>query len=93
MALTNGKPNPLNYFKLRRVDFAAPHFNYTTTKPTGQIELLDQWIYQNLNNRYYIGQGITVDTSNSIVYTVQIGFESETDLSFFMIACPYFNTR
>ena len=29
MALKNGKPNPLNYFNLRRVEFASPHFKYT----------------------------------------------------------------
>lgn len=95
MALKNGKPNPLNYFDLRRVEFAAPHFKYTTVEkynPT-LLKSLDGWIRSNLNNRYYIGQGITLDNTNTIVYNTRIGFESEKELSFFTIACPYLQTR
>lgn len=90
MSLKNGKPNPLNYFDLRKVDYACPHFKYTTLdryNPT-TIKSLDEWIKKNLNNRYYIGQGIALDKTNTIVYTTRIGFESEKELSFFTIACP-----
>ena len=90
MTLKAGKANPLNYFNLRRVDFACPHFKYTTIdkcNPT-LIKSLDAWISKNLNNRYYIGQGIGLDSSNTIVYNTRIGFESEKELSFFTIACP-----
>jgi len=95
MALKNGKPNPLNYFDLRRVEFAAPHFKYTTlNKYTPSfVKQLDSWIKNNLNNRYYIGQGISLDNTNTIVYNVIIGFESEKELSFFTIACPHLQTR
>jgi hypothetical protein len=95
MALKNGKPNPLNYFDLRRVEFAAPHFKYTTLErynPT-LLRNVDGWIKQNLNSRYYIGQGLDLDNTNTIVYTTRIGFESEKELSFFTIACPYLQTR
>ena len=56
MALKNGKPNPLNYFELRRVEFACPHFKYTTIDKYTPILLksLDSWIKRNLNNRYYL---------------------------------------
>ena len=95
MALKNGKPNPLNYFGLRRVEFAAPHFKYAVIEkytPT-LIKNLDTWIKSNLNHRYYIGQDLTLDTNNSIVYVTRIGFESEKELSFFTIACPLLQTR
>lgn len=95
MALKNGKPNPLNYFDLRRVDFSAPHFKYTTVEKYSPmlIKNLDQWIQHNLNHRYYIGQSIALDSSNSFTYTIRIGFESEKELSFFTIACPYLQMR
>ena len=95
MALKNGKPNPLNYFDLRRVEFAAPHFKYTTIEKynTSLIRNLDDWIKNNLNNRYYIGQSIALDHNNTIIYTTLIGFESEKELSFFTIACPHLNLR
>jgi len=95
MALKNGKPNPLNYFGMRRVEFAAPHFKYTVLEKyhPNQIRSIDFWIKENLNNRYYIGQSIVLDHNNSIVYNTRIGFESEKELSFFTIACPYLHTR
>jgi hypothetical protein len=95
MALRTGKPNPLNYFDLRRVEFACPHFKYTTINkynPT-LIQNLNTWIQHNLNNRYYIGQGISLDNTNTIVYNTRIGFESEKELSFFTIACPHLQIR
>jgi hypothetical protein len=95
MSLKNGKPNPLNYFELRRVEFSCPHFKYTTVDKYNPILIknLDLWIRKNLNNRYYIGQGITLDNTNTIVYNTRIGFESEKELSFFTIACPHLNIR
>ena len=95
MALKTGKPNALNYFGLRRVEFACPHFKYTTIEkynPT-LIKSIDSWICRNLNNRYYVGQGISLDNTNTIVYVTRIGFESEKELSFFTIACPLLQTR
>jgi len=95
MALKTGKPNALNYFDLRRVEVACPHFKYTTLdryNPT-LVKNIDHWIRQNLNNRYYLGQGIDLDNTNTIIYTTIIGFESEKELSFFTIACPLLQQR
>lgn len=80
---------------MRRVGFAAPHFKYTTLDRYNPslIKNIDFWIRHNLNNRYYIGQGIGLDSANSIVYTTKIGFESEKELSFFTIACPHLQQR
>jgi hypothetical protein len=95
MSLKNGKPTALTYIDLRRVDFACPHFKYTTVDRynPSMLKLLDSWIKKNLNNRYYIGQGIALDGTNTIVYTTRIGFESEKELSFFTIACPHLQSR
>ena len=95
MAIKHGKPNPLNYFDLRRVNFLSPHFKtFTLDKYTpALIKSLDQWIKNNLTGRYYIGQGIALDNNNNIIYTTQIGFETEKELSFFTIACPHTQTR
>jgi hypothetical protein len=95
MSLKNGKPNALNYFGLRRVEIACPHFKYTTIdkyNPT-LVKNIDTWIRHNLNNRYYVGQSIDLDNTNTIVYVTRIGFESEKELSFFTIACPHLQTR
>jgi hypothetical protein len=95
MALKNGKPNPLNYFDLRRVEFACPHFKYTTIDKFSPslTKNLNSWIKGNLNSRYYIGQSIGLDSNNAFIYTTLIGFESEKELSFFTIACPHVQQR
>jgi hypothetical protein len=95
MALKNGKPNPLNYFDLRRVDFAAPHFKYVVLEKytPNYIKIIDNWINKNLNNRYYLGQFLMLDSNNSIVYATRVGFESEKELSFFNLACPVLQQR
>ena len=95
MALKNGKPNPLNYFDLRRVEVACPHFKYTLIDKYSPVlvKSIDSWIKKNLNNRYYVGQDIMLDNTNTIVYGIRIGFESEKELSFFTIACPHLQTR
>jgi hypothetical protein len=95
MALKNSKPNPLNFFNLRRVAYSAPHFAYTKLDrytPT-LVKDIDNWIKLNLNGRYYIGQDLTLDHTNTIVYVTKIGFETEKELSFFKIACPILETR
>jgi hypothetical protein len=95
MAIKHGKPNPLNFFDLRRVNFLSPHFRVSTIDKYNPnlIKNFDNWIKNNLTGRYYIGQGIDLDTGNNIVYTTEIGFETEKELSFFTIACPFIQTR
>ena len=95
MALKNGKPNPLNYFGLRRVEVACPHFKYTLIDKYNPslVKSMDTWIRKNLNNRYYVGQDIMLDNNNTFVFGIRFGFESEKELSFFTIACPHLQTR
>ncbi len=93
MALKNGIPNPLNYFKLRRVGYACPQFTYFTINKydPALVKIINSWIIINLNSRYYIGQGLKLDKNNTIVYNTRIGFENESEISYFTIACPYIN--
>lgn len=90
MALKNGKPNALNALDLRKVSFPAHHFHYTllSTYTPSHHKMVDSWIYNNLNSRYYIGQALDLE-DNVIVYVTKIGFEQEKELSFFKLACPH----
>ncbi len=88
MAIKNGKPNPLNFLDLRRVQFPARHFHFTTLPKYSPsfVKRIDEWIYTNLNSRYYIGQALELDNTNSIVYVTKIGFEQEKEMSFFLLS-------
>jgi hypothetical protein len=85
MALKNGKPNPLNLLGLRRVDFPARHFHYTNLN-FKSTKLVHEWIFNNLNGRYYLGTKLILDTTNSIQYVTELGFEEEKELSFFLLS-------
>jgi hypothetical protein len=85
MALKNGKPNPLNLLGLRRVDFPARHFHYTILDPN-KIQLINDWVFNNLNGRYYLGKKLILDHTNSIQYALTLGFEEEKELSFFLLS-------
>jgi hypothetical protein len=90
MLSKNGKINLLNALELRKTSFPAHHFFYTII-PRYNNPLhakLDSWIYENLNGRYYIGQGLDL-VDNTVTYVTKIGFEKEKELSFFRLACPY----
>lgn len=88
MALKNGRPNALNLLGLRRVDFPARHFHYTSLNKYNPIKnsQVDDWIYHNLNGRFYIGPALDLDNTNSIIYITKIGFEEEKELSFFLLS-------
>ena len=76
---------------MRKLRFPAPQLTYITINVihSSKFILIDKWIKITLNSRYYIGQGITLDKTNTIVYNTLIGFENETEISFFKIACPH----
>ena len=90
MTLKNGKINTLNVLDLRKVSFPAHHFYFVTVPKFNPILLsqIDQWIYSNLNGRYYVGQGIDL-VNDSISFVIKIGFEQEKESSFFRLGCSH----
>lgn len=85
-----GKINVLNALNLRKVNFPAHHFTYISLdkfNPTFVLKV-DEWIFENLNGRYYIGPRLGL-VDNNIKYLTKVGFEIEKEISFFKIACPY----
>lgn len=85
------KINPLNALDIRKVDFPAVHFHFVqiSKRTPHVIKQVDNWIYDNLNGRYYIGSDIDLDNLNVICYVTKIGFENPKEVTFFKIACPY----
>ncbi len=87
--MKNGKINIFNALNIRKTEFPAAHFHYVKINKNNPslIIQLDNWIFENLNGRYYIGSTLDL-IDNSIAYCTKIGFETEKEVSFFKIACP-----
>jgi|TARA_B100000035_G_scaffold311337_1_gene320728 hypothetical protein len=83
-------PNPLDVLELRRVKFCPPHFaNITVSKRYNMEQAICDWITESLSGRYFFGNSVILDDNNNITQVYQIGFESQKELSFFMLACPH----
>ena len=69
------KPNPLNYFGTRKLDFPGEHLSFMEIAPQYNLEkAIETWIRKNCKSRYYIGKSITVESDNSIQNKMKIGF-------------------
>jgi hypothetical protein len=83
------KPNPLNYFKLRRLEYPGPHLEYLDIHPNYNLEkALANWILTHCKSRFYIGKSIQIQQSNTLEHRLRIGFEDPKELSYFALACP-----
>lgn len=88
MALKHGKPNPLNLLDLRRVHFPARHFHYVVLGKYTPMKSnkINDWIYSNLNGRYYIGNSLQLDETKTMTHMTKVGFENEKELSIFLLS-------
>jgi|TARA_R100000030_G_scaffold34238_1_gene25592 hypothetical protein len=84
------KTNPFDILNIRRVKFCPPNFDKVNLQKTYNIEaVLSEWIEDNLTGRYFLGENITIGKDDSIQPVTTVGFESEKEMSFFMLACPH----
>ena len=83
------KPNPLNFFKIRKLEYLGPHMEYLDIAPNYNLEkALENWITSNCKSRFYIGRGITTEQGTTAETKIRIGFEDPKELSYFALACP-----
>jgi len=93
--LKHGEANPLNIFSLRQLTHCPPHFEQVQFDLyTGSKDITD-WIYENLEGRFYIGQ-INVTRSDSskptFIKTV-VGFEHSSEATYFSMFLPQINAN
>ena len=88
--IKKGKINPLEVFEIRRVSFCPSYFESANIKPRYNLrDAMVQWIEDNLSGRYYIGKTVVLNEQNSIEECIKLAFEKESELSYFMLACPH----
>jgi hypothetical protein len=88
--IKKGKINPLEVFEIRRVSFCPSYFESANIKLRYNLrDAMVQWIEDNLSGRYYIGKTVVLNEQNSIEECIKLAFEKESELSYFMLACPH----
>ena len=84
------KPNPLNFFDIRKLDYPGSHLEYMEISPNYNIEkAISNWILTNCKSRFYVGKNVTLTDSNEVASKLKIGFEDPKELSYFALACPH----
>lgn len=88
--LKKHKPNPLNFFEIRRAHTPCPHFEYVSIPLKYNLgESLSRWITENLKGRYYVGKSVMLSADGKIEIAVKVGFEDPKECSYFTLACPH----
>jgi hypothetical protein len=91
MALARGRVNPLNVINFRKLRHIPPHFARMTARNLQHIDLIDNWIYHNLESRYCVRIGFVLDHSRKLTEVCEIGVEEPKELSMLSLSCPYLN--
>ena len=91
--LSRGEPNPLNVTDLRRIDHCPPHFTKVTFEPFAKEKVFSDWLWENLEGRFYIGDQIVdrKDTGTLCMAATLVGFELPTEASYFSLLIPTLN--
>lgn len=87
MPLSKNTISPFNVFGLRKTKTCPPHFK-TLTIPYkwNTVTDLEEWIYENLSGRFYIGKTVSLNPSSGTATTVLLGFENHKEASFFLLS-------
>jgi hypothetical protein len=87
--------NPLNILNQRQLDTLPPHF--AKVKIADDAVLFDNnlsnWINTRLKQRFCIVKQPGVNSNGQLKLATFVGFEDQKELTYFMLACPYFRRK
>lgn len=86
MSLIRGEINPLTLLEVRKLRFKPPHFRSICVSKQADILILDQWIMDNLRDRYCIQNKYKL-IDNAATEVIEISFENEKELVLFGLGC------
>jgi hypothetical protein len=93
MSLSRQEVNPLGILGLRKIKVIPKHFTKITVDISIDTKLLDHWIGYNLNSRYAIKRGYSLDSDNRLTDVIEIGIEDPKEMLMFTLGCPYIHTN
>jgi hypothetical protein len=88
------EPNAIEVQGLRRLYHLPPHFDSVTFNLYVHEKDVTDWIYENLNSRFYVGPFAQKDMQNigSREMTHIAGFEENSEASYFALLMDTFNS-
>jgi hypothetical protein len=89
--LKHNEPNPLNVHGLRQLGHCPPHFTPVIFDLAVQEKDLVDWLYENLEGRFYSGQIDVRQESGVIARQHCIAFELASEASYFALFLPQLN--
>lgn len=91
--LKHGEVNPLNVHSLRKIDWCPPHFECVQFDLRIGEKTITDWIYENLEGRFYFGQ---IDVRESLTSPTHrktlVGFEYPGEASYFSLHLTQLNS-
>lgn len=84
--------NPLDILDARKLDFLPNHFAKVSISDIWALDDddVENWIRNHSTGRYAIERYPSSNKSEALRSTTFVGFEEEKELTYFMLACPYF---
>jgi hypothetical protein len=83
MPLKYGEVNPLVVFGLRRMTHMPPHFEPIFFDNKGNDKIITDWVWENLDGRFFYGDHYSTASNGSIVLQKVIAFEEKSEASYF----------
>ena len=85
MTLRNGEANPLTVHGLRELARCPPHFVKVQFDLRGQTKIVTDWIWENLEGRFWFGDWYYISESGTSVMDSCAAFEIPGEASMFSL--------
>lgn len=82
--------NPIDVLKKRQMNFLPTHFSKIKLDRSMSDCEIENWIRNKLKGRYFIGNISDVGKDNKLKIFTAIAFEDQKELTYFMLACPFY---
>ncbi len=90
--LKHNEANPLSVHQLRRMDHCPPHFTFVHFNLSTVEKNITDWIWENFEGRFYIGDHFTEEQNNSFSMQKIAAFEIPGEASYFALILNTINT-
>ena len=82
--------NPIDVIKKRKLNFLPPHFSKIKIERSLFEENLEKWVRTKLKGRYFLGNVSDLGNDDKLKVFTSIAFEDHKELTYFMLACPFY---